>query len=92
MRSVADKKHLIYVWCILNGIPFLEIDDNHKELIFDKITNEEVSGGKMRRKNFQDTISKLIEKNVKELEYIKIIYQKIFKKLFSVTYINGLSY
>ena len=46
LRSVADKKHLIYVWCVLNDVPFLEIDDNHKELIFDKITKEEVSGGK----------------------------------------------
>ena len=71
LRSVADKKHLIYVWCTLNDIPFLEIGDDHKELIFDKITNEEVSGDKMRRNNFQNTISKLIDKNVKELEYIK---------------------
>ena len=53
LRSVADKKHLIYVWCTLNDVPFLEIDEVHKDLIFDKITNEEVSGDKLRRKNFQ---------------------------------------
>ena len=78
LRSVADKKHLIYVWCTLNDIPFLEIGDDHKELIFDKITNEEVSGDKMRRNNFQNTISKLIDKNVKELEYIKKYLSKDF--------------
>ena len=32
----------------------------------------------MRRKNFQDTISKLINKNVKELEYIKKYLLKDF--------------
>ena len=66
LRSVADKKHLIYVWCTLNDIPFLEIDEPRKDLIFGKIVNEEVGGDKMRRKNFQITISKLIGKNIEE--------------------------
>ena len=59
LRSVADKKHLIYVWCLLNDVSFpRKLTDNHKDLIFDKIANEEVSGDKMRKKNFQNTIFK----------------------------------
>ena len=79
LRSVADKKHLIYVWCVLNDVPFLEIDEVHKDLIFDKIVNENVGGDKLRRKNFQITILKLIEKNIEELEYIKKYLSKDFE-------------
>ena len=71
LRSVSDKKHLIFIWCVLNDVPFLEIQPAHQDLIADKIANEEVKGDRLRRKNFQITISKLIEKNIKDLEYIK---------------------
>ena len=69
--SVSDKKHLVYIWCSLNDVPFFEINLDHQYLIKNKTVDKRIKGERLRRKNFQKTILKMINKNVEELGYIK---------------------
>ena len=68
-----ERWHLIYVWCVLNNIPFLTVPERHQRLILEIFEDEEIPWFcecRKQRQNMEITILELIGIR-EEFEYLK---------------------
>ena len=68
IKAPLLRKHIVYIWCKLNDVPFLKIASRDRDLIIRRIVENTHSGRKIR-KNYHELIRKVILENP-ELEYI----------------------
>ena len=67
-KSPSLRKHIVYIWCKLNNIPFLQITPKDRCFIINKLEGNKHVGKKIR-KNYHKLIKAMIRENL-ELEYI----------------------
>ena len=68
IKAPSLKKHIVYIWCKLNDVPFLNIARRDRDFIINKIVENKPSGKKIRKK-YHELIEEIILEN-RELEYI----------------------
>ena len=68
IKTPLLKKHIVYIWCKLNDVPFLNIASRDRDLLINKIV-ENKNPGKKIRKRYHELIREVILENP-ELEYI----------------------
>ena len=64
-RSV--RKHLTYIWCELNGVKYLKILPEHRDILIDKISKTPKI--RKQRKSYHKIIAEIIQ-NHPEMSYI----------------------
>ena len=68
IRTPLLRKHIVYIWCKLNDVPFLNIASRDRDLLINKIVENKHSSKKIR-KRYHELIREVILKNP-ELGYI----------------------
>jgi len=68
IKAPLLKKHIVYIWCKLNNVPFLNIASRDRDFIINKIVENKHSGKKIR-KRYHRLIREVILEN-HELDYI----------------------
>ena len=61
------RKHLTYIWCELNNVPYLNIDPEHRMFLLREISKTPKSG--LSRKSYHKIIYDIIQENP-HLDYI----------------------
>ena len=68
IKTPLLRKHIVYIWCKLNDVPFLKIASRDRDFLITKIVENKHSGKKIRKK-YHELIREVILKNP-ELGYI----------------------
>ena len=69
IKTPSLRKHIVYIWCKLNNVPFLNITPRDRDFIITKIVGSKYSGKKIR-KSYHKLIEEVILENP-ELKYIR---------------------
>ena len=62
IKTPLLKKHIVYIWCKLNDVPFLIITSRDRDLLITKIVENKHSGKKIRKK-YHELIREVILEN-----------------------------
>ena len=68
IKTPSLRKHIVYIWCNLNDVPFLQIMPKDRHIIITRIEENSHAGRKIR-KNYHKLIEEII-REISELEYL----------------------